>query len=268
MLENTEMTGGQKQLVQLRLASPLPLVPGERFVVRANVAGTGVTGLTTIGGGQILGISNMRLRRQEAWTLDLLAARRDAVADPAALVRTDGARKRAARHTVAGAAREHAGPPGGNRAPSGIPARRGPGASRRPDGGWIHREIMHEQRPRTTPPAIRLFTPPTRNAPGISREELLAHAEVQSPIFSCAGGSLLHSKQLERQRRLLARAGWKRAAAGTRPAPAAIRIAAKLRLAGSAPPGLRMNWPWHAARAVPRVAAMAGSWPSAAKSCG
>ena len=41
MLENTEMTGGQKQMVQLRLATPLPLVPGERFVVRANVAGSG-----------------------------------------------------------------------------------------------------------------------------------------------------------------------------------------------------------------------------------
>ena len=37
MLNETTMTGGQKQFVQLRLASPLPLVPGERFVVRANI---------------------------------------------------------------------------------------------------------------------------------------------------------------------------------------------------------------------------------------
>src|ERR1035438_4001700 len=82
MLEETEMTGGQKQFVQLRLASPLPLVAGERFVVRANVAGSGVAGLTTIGGGQILGLSNTRLRRKKQWTLDLLAARCDAIADP------------------------------------------------------------------------------------------------------------------------------------------------------------------------------------------
>src|SRR5208283_2190349 len=83
MLENTAMTGGQRQFVQLRLASPLPLVPGERFVVRANVPGTGGSGLTTIGGGQILGLSNTRLRRRKQWTLDLLAARREAIAEPA-----------------------------------------------------------------------------------------------------------------------------------------------------------------------------------------
>ena len=82
MLENTAMTGGQKQLVQLRFAAPLPLVPGERFVVRANVADAGVSGMTTIGGGQILGLSNARLRRKKPWTLALLAARREAVNDP------------------------------------------------------------------------------------------------------------------------------------------------------------------------------------------
>ncbi len=57
-------------------------MPGERFVVRANLAGSGGSGLTTIGGGQILGLSNTRLRRKKQWTLDLLAARREAVADP------------------------------------------------------------------------------------------------------------------------------------------------------------------------------------------
>ena len=40
------------------------------------------SGLTTIGGGQILGLSNTRLRRKKPWTLDLLAARREAVHDP------------------------------------------------------------------------------------------------------------------------------------------------------------------------------------------
>ena len=39
----------------------------------------GGSGLTTIGGGQILGLSNTRLRRKKQWTLDLLAARREAV---------------------------------------------------------------------------------------------------------------------------------------------------------------------------------------------
>ena len=41
MLETTRMSAGQKQMVQLRLAEPLPLVPGERYVLRANLAGPG-----------------------------------------------------------------------------------------------------------------------------------------------------------------------------------------------------------------------------------
>jgi len=54
------MSGGQSQFVQLRFASPLPLLPGDRFVVRANVADAGGGRLATIGGGQILGLSNTR----------------------------------------------------------------------------------------------------------------------------------------------------------------------------------------------------------------
>ena len=83
MLEETEMRAGQRQMVQLRLAEPLPLVPGDRFVVRANLPAQDQTGLATIGGGRILGVSNARLRRKKPWTLSALAARRDALDDPA-----------------------------------------------------------------------------------------------------------------------------------------------------------------------------------------
>ena len=41
MLEETEMAAGQKQMVQLRLAEPLPLVPGDRFVRPRQSAGAG-----------------------------------------------------------------------------------------------------------------------------------------------------------------------------------------------------------------------------------
>lgn len=78
-LENPTMTGGQKQMVQLRFAEPLPLVTGERFVLRANV---GETGLVTIGGGRILNLSNTRWRRNKRWTVEALAARRAAIDDP------------------------------------------------------------------------------------------------------------------------------------------------------------------------------------------
>ena len=63
--------------------SRLPLVPGDRFVVRANLPAQGQSGLATIGGGRILGVSNVRLRRKKPWTLNALAARRDALDDPA-----------------------------------------------------------------------------------------------------------------------------------------------------------------------------------------
>jgi selenocysteine-specific elongation factor len=82
MLETTQMTAGQKQMVQLRFAEPLVLVPGERFVIRTNLAAQGQSGLTTVGGGRILSASNVRLRRQKQWTLDLLRARLEALDNP------------------------------------------------------------------------------------------------------------------------------------------------------------------------------------------
>ena len=83
MLETTQMTAGQTQRVQLRLAQPLTLLPGERFVLRTNLPGTGPGGLVTIGGGRLLGISNHRLRRKKPWTLEALAARQKVLDDPA-----------------------------------------------------------------------------------------------------------------------------------------------------------------------------------------
>lgn len=83
MLNTTRMGPGEKQMVQLRLSEPLALAPGERFVIRANAVSSGQSGLTTIGGGRILGLSNARLRRHKPWTLDLLARRREALDDPA-----------------------------------------------------------------------------------------------------------------------------------------------------------------------------------------
>jgi selenocysteine-specific elongation factor len=83
MLEGAEMSPGQSQFVQLRLPEPIPLCPGDRFVLRANLAAQGQTGLVTAGGGRILGVSDTRLRRRKQWTIDLLRSRRDCVGEPA-----------------------------------------------------------------------------------------------------------------------------------------------------------------------------------------
>jgi selenocysteine-specific elongation factor len=79
MLESSGMKAGDRQMVQLRFAEPLPVVPGERFVIRANLPGEGQGGLVTAGGGRIVALTNVRLRRNKRWTLEMLRARRDAL---------------------------------------------------------------------------------------------------------------------------------------------------------------------------------------------
>ncbi len=79
LLERAPMQPGERQMVQVRLASPLPMVTGERFVVRGAAGGPHAQGVVTLGGGTVLGVSNVRLRRQRPWTLAMLAARRDAL---------------------------------------------------------------------------------------------------------------------------------------------------------------------------------------------
>jgi selenocysteine-specific elongation factor len=79
MLQGGPISPGESQIVQLRMRSPLALAPAERFVVRA----PGPAGInTTLGGGRILDTSNKRLRRNRPWTLEKLAAMRDALDSP------------------------------------------------------------------------------------------------------------------------------------------------------------------------------------------
>jgi selenocysteine-specific elongation factor len=82
MLETRQMAPGETGMIQLRMAEPTALVAGDRFVLRANVATLGRSGLATIGGGRILDTSDARLRRQRPWTINRLSARRDALDHP------------------------------------------------------------------------------------------------------------------------------------------------------------------------------------------
>ena len=234
MLDETTMSGGQKQFVQLRLASPLPLVPGERFVVRANIAGTGGSGLTTIGGGQILGLSNTRLRRKKQWTLDLLAARREAIADPLRWCE-QMVRESESPATVASLQKKCWSRPeeiaaalemlrAENRV---VPA---------PGGGWLHHEVILKLAENILA-AIQTFHPANPQRAGISRDELLATLKTNPVFLDAAADSLFQSKQLERNGVLLARAGWN-ARVPDRDQSLCDQIAAKLQQAGWAPPGL------------------------------
>jgi hypothetical protein len=175
-------------MVQLRLAEPLALAPGERFVVRANVAGSGVAGLTTIGGGQILGIGNVRLRRKKQWTLDLLAARREAIAEPARWCELM-LRESTLPMTAAGlqlkclmraeemSAMLDSLHTGGRAVPT-------------PGGGWLHRDIIQKTATDILA-AVQAFHSANPQRAGIAREELLAGLKTDGVLLDVAVDSLL-----------------------------------------------------------------------------
>jgi selenocysteine-specific elongation factor len=244
MLENTGMTGGQKQMIQLRLMEPLALAPGERFVVRANIPGSGLrseatarqagsTGVTTIGGGQILGIGNVRLRRKKQWTLDLLAARRDAIADPA---RWGELMLRESAVPVTAADIQQKCLMRAEETVTLLDSLRAAGrAVPAPGGAWLHREVI-QKAAADLMTAIQAFHAAHPQRAGIGRDELLAQLKTDGTLLDLAVESLLQSKQLERSGTFLARAGVG-ARLSDRDQQLCDRIAAKLQQAGWAPPG-------------------------------
>jgi selenocysteine-specific elongation factor len=252
MLEETAMTGGQRQFVQLRLASPLPLAPGERFVVRGNVAGAGLSGLTTIGGGQIVGLSNARLRRKKTWTLGLLAARREAVNDPLRwcelMVRESEspATVAALQKTCWSRPEEIAGALERLRAEKRL--------VQTPGGGWLHCAVLQKMAENILA-AVNAFHAANPQRAGISHEELQAALKSNPVFLEAAAASLLDSKQLERNGVLLARAGWN-ARIPERDQRLCDQIAAKLQQAGWSPPALE-ELAASANEPLPRVLAMA-----------
>jgi selenocysteine-specific elongation factor len=234
MLENTAMTGGQRQFVQLRLASPLPLVPGERFVVRANAADGGVSGLTTLGGGQIFGLSNVRLRRKKSWTLELLAARREAVPDPLRWCE-QMVREGESPATVASLQKKC-----WSRPEEIAGALERLQAEKRvvqaPGGGWLHGAVLQKMAEKILP-AVQAFHAANPQRAGMSREELQAAVKSDPVLLEAAAGLLLASRQLERNGTLWARAGW-HARIADPDQRLCDKIAAALQQAGRCPPGL------------------------------
>lgn len=205
MLESTEMTAGQAQMVQLRLAEPLPLAPGDRFVLRANVAAEGQGGLVTIGGGRILGTSNARLRRKKPWTLKALAARRDALDDPARwcelMLRESGEpllpRELQSKCLLLG--EELAALMESLRAQGRI--------MQTPSGGLAPRVLLEETAARVLA-AVQAFHRANPQRSGLSREELLAALGGSGEILDLAIESLIQAGQLERAGTVFAEPGW------------------------------------------------------------
>jgi selenocysteine-specific elongation factor len=233
LLEKTELAPGERQFVQVRVASPLPLVPGERFVVRANLAGSGGTGLTTIGGGQIIGLSNARLRRQKQWTLDLLAARRTALASPGGwceqMVRESEipARVASLQKKCWSRADEIAAQLGHFRAEH---------RTVQVEGGWIHGDVIRKNG-QALLAAIEQFHAADARRAGMSRDELAAALKLNPAVLAAVIDALLQSHQLAAVGALLARPGWS-SQLPERDQKACAQLAARLQHGGFAPPSL------------------------------
>jgi selenocysteine-specific elongation factor len=252
MLEDMVMTGGQKQFVQLRLATPLPLVPGERFVIRANITDTGGNRLTTIGGGQILGLSNTRLRRKKQWTLDQLAARRAAIADPLRWCE-QMVRESEAPATVASLQKKcWSRPEEITGALEKLMAEKCVLAA--PGGGWLHCAVIQTLAENILA-AVQTFHAANPQRAGIGREELLAALKANPVFLDAAMESLLQSRQLERNGALLARTGWN-AQVPDRDQSLCDQLAAKFQEARWTPPGLE-ELAVAVKEPLPRVTAMA-----------
>jgi selenocysteine-specific elongation factor len=233
MLEATEMTAGQRQMVQLRLAQPLSLAPGERFVVRANAADTARGGLTTIGGGRILGISNTRMRRKRPWTIAALASRRDAMDDPLRwcelMVRESEAPSTAGK--LQQKCRLHA---------EDIAAlvellSEDGKLLKTPGGAWLHRDTV-DQTAAAGLAAIQAFHVANPQRAGLGRDALPATVKVGAELLDLAIAALVAKGQVVRVGELLAAAGWK-PQVPDRDQQLGEQIQAQLRTSAWTPPG-------------------------------
>jgi selenocysteine-specific elongation factor len=231
MLEETEMVAGQKQMVQLRLAEALPLVPGERFVLRANLPSQDQSGLATIGGGRIFGISNVRLRRKKPWTLSALAARRDALDDAerwSELMLREGAplsvselqqRCLLRAEELAGVLEK---------------LRRNGRVLELPSGALIHSSVVAKAGGKVVE-AVEAFHSANPQRTGVSQEELLLQVGGNAEVCELAATILVSGKRLERRGMVLARAGWS-ARISDRDQQLSDRVSVAFRSAGWAAP--------------------------------
>ena len=211
------------------------LAPGERFVLRANVASAGQSGLTTIGGGRILGASNTRLRRHKLWTLDSLERRRDAIDAPVRWMELmlresrqpmspdDLQRKCLLRIDETGALLEKL---------------RAEGCFlQTPSGTYVHRCSV-EQTAARIQDAVHAFHTANLQRAGIARGELHASVGSDAEIFDLAVKSLIDSKRLEYNGSVFAQTGWS-ARLSNRDEQLCGQVAAEFKKAGWSPPAPR-----------------------------
>jgi selenocysteine-specific elongation factor len=205
MLERPRMQAGDRQAVQLRLAQPLGIVPGERFVVRTSLSHAEGGALTTVGGGRVLGVGNVRLRRYKSWTLAALAARRSALDDPTAWCRVM-LEQAAAPLGLADLARVCVLPTDEARARAASLARAGDVLATA-DGRWIHAAHIRALADRLLA-AIQQFHTDHPRREGIDAESLRSEAQTEHAAFDLALEMLKAHADIEVRGDAVAAAGW------------------------------------------------------------
>jgi selenocysteine-specific elongation factor len=206
MLEGLEMAAGQHQMVQLRLAEPLALAPGDRFVVRANVSDGMRSGLTTIGGGRIVGISNTRLRRKRAWTIESLTARRDALEDP---LRWCELMVRESDAPVSATDLEPRCLLRADELADLLEQLRAEGRLlRTPAETWLHPAIVDQSAARMLA-ELKAFHSAQPQRAGLTRDELLTRLKVAAEVLDAAIAATLKKAEVVCQGQVLSAAGWK-----------------------------------------------------------
>ncbi len=193
MLEGRDIEPGGSELVQLRLTDPLPLAAGDRFVIRTAVAQRGGSRLTTVGGGRIVGTSDIRLRRNRPWTLASLSARRDALDDTTAwcgqILSEAGAPTapdalaRKAQRTGEQAQRALAELAGRGEAVETAP------------GLYLHRSVVSAARERIRE-VLDAFHNDNPKRTGLDRGELPARTELEPGVLGLALGALIADGQV------------------------------------------------------------------------
>lgn len=208
MLERTEMAAGESQMVQLRLAEPLPIVPGERFVLRANL---GDQGLTTIGGGRLLSISNTRLRRHKSWTIAALQARREGLDNPERWCET--LLREAGRPMPPRELQQRAFFHPDELPPIQDRLRAQNRLASLADGSLVHPALIQETADKMLS-ALAAFHAANPQRAGMTRDEFFAAAGAPAPVCEPASASLVKAGKLSLSGAVFAQPGWSARLAG------------------------------------------------------
>jgi len=204
ILDAPQIAPGESRLVQLRLNKPLGLAAGDRFVIRASMAGLAQGRLTTIGGGRILGTGNKRLRRNRPWTLATLSARRDALDHPTAWCATH-LREANAPLTIEVLAR---------RAQRRIETVQSAIEQLRKQGeilpveskGFVHRDTLEQAKQKVTE-ALETFHADNPTRMGIVQEELQKQVDIDPAVCNLALEEAIQKGAVVHRNRVLALAG-------------------------------------------------------------